>query len=421
MLAGVLVAAACSGGDAAPASSAPTTSAAPTTTRPDDGVFRVGAVIPDGGAIPDLGASALAALTAARDDINTIGVRGQQMVLDIRDEGNSPASARTAVQELISSGVDAIVGPTSSLNVLATLPTAVKAGVLTCAPTASAMSLDDFPDGGLFFRTVPSDSLQAKAIARLVTDTGSGTAVIAYVDDAYGRPFAAAVAGALSGGDTVVSSVPFPAGDSPPTEAIDEVVAAAPDVVVVLADATLGPAIIRTVDEALAAAPGPRGAADAATQYVVNDAMRRMDTNEPMPADLVLRISGVAPRAYVTAGSDFEAALQSVDPQASGLYAMNSYDCLTLIALGADAADSFQGKAIHDQLVALTSSGRSCASFSECTTFAATTPNIDYDGPSGALALDANGDPSSVRFQVFRTDPETGAEVTTVLSIGTAE
>jgi branched-chain amino acid transport system substrate-binding protein len=421
VLAGALLAAACSGDDAAPASSPPSTSAAPTTTRPDDGVFRVGAVIPNGGDVPDLGVSLRAALNTARDDINTIGVRGQQVSLEIRDEGDSPASARTAVQELLDAGVDVIVGPTSSLHLLATLPSAVKADVLTCSPTASAMSLDDFPDAGLFFRTVPSDSLQAAAIARMVSDTGSGTAVIAYVDDAYGRPFAAAVRSKLEGGGPTVSPVAFPSDDAPPAELVDAVVAAEPDVVVVLADGTLGPSIISAIDAALADAPVPRGPNNAPVQYIVNDAMRRTDATAAMSADLVARISGVAPRAYPTAGSDFEVELQLADPQATGLYAMNAYDCLTLIALGADAAGSFDGKAIHDQLVALTTSGRSCASFSQCTTFAQTTPNIDYDGPSGVLTLDANGDPSATRFQVFRTDPATGQEVTSVLSIGSTD
>ena len=38
-------------------------------------------------------------------------------------------------------------------------------GLVACSPTAAAMALDDFPDRGLFVRTIPSDSLQAAAIA----------------------------------------------------------------------------------------------------------------------------------------------------------------------------------------------------------------------------------------------------------------
>ena len=45
--------------------------------------------------------------------------------------------------------------------------------------------VDGFADDGLFFRTVPSDSLQARAIAEAADQTGAVNATIAFVDDAW--------------------------------------------------------------------------------------------------------------------------------------------------------------------------------------------------------------------------------------------
>ena len=42
-----------------------------------------------------------------------------------------------------------------------------------------------------------SDSLQADAIAKLAQQTGTFTAAVAYLDDAYGRPLAGATVAAL--------------------------------------------------------------------------------------------------------------------------------------------------------------------------------------------------------------------------------
>ena len=78
-----------------------------------------------------------------------------------------PTQPRPARPSRTSSSVevDAVVGPTSSLVALGALGDLMAADVLTCSPTASAQALDDYPDRDLFFRTVPSDSLQAAAIA----------------------------------------------------------------------------------------------------------------------------------------------------------------------------------------------------------------------------------------------------------------
>ena len=68
--------------------------------------------------------------------------------------------------------------------------TCLAGGVLTCSPTATALALTTTPDSDLFFRTAPSDSLQAIGLAQLAEQTGARTAAVAFLDDVYGRPLA---------------------------------------------------------------------------------------------------------------------------------------------------------------------------------------------------------------------------------------
>jgi branched-chain amino acid transport system substrate-binding protein len=104
--------------------------------------------------------------------------------------------------------VDAVVGPASSRVALAVLNHAVSAGVLTCSPVATAISLSQFPDQGLFFRTIPSDALQAEAIARVVDQTGLGEVAITAPDDVFGRAFSTALRASLTSlGITILGDV----------------------------------------------------------------------------------------------------------------------------------------------------------------------------------------------------------------------
>jgi len=397
-------------------SATPTTSSAPATNSTsapvtDDGTLVLGAVLPRGGVAPELGVSLRAAVKLAVTEINAAGgVMGKPVDLILRDEGDSAASSLLAVQELVQLGVDAIIGPTSSIDLLGTLGTSVDSGVLTCSPTASALSLDDFPDNGLLLRTVPSDSLQARALARVVEQSGSSSAVVVYLDDAYGRPFAEATEAAMrANGTNIAASVGFQSGADSIDAAVTAVAEANPQVVVVIADKSTGPAIISTIDGSLG---------QTTPTYVLNDAIRRPDASSvPFGRGLVERVTGVSPLAYPTS-TDFLADLRTTESDATGLFAANAYDCTNLIALAAQASGSTNPFAIAANVPAISDGGLSCRDFAQCATVLDQGRNPDYDGPDGVVAIDANGNPSAAIFERFTFDAN-GRDVTTgLITIG---
>jgi len=348
---------ACSDSGNGATASLDTIAATSTTAHPDDGALVIGAILPRSGSAADLGSSMSDALAVGIAEINAGGgINGGPVRLITAEEGSNLATAGLAVQSL-APRVDAIIGPTSSLNTLGTLGGAVDSGVLTCSPTATALALDTFPDNGLFFRTIPSDSLQAAAIAKVVEGSGSSTAVVIYLDDGYGRPFAEATESAISAlGTDVAATIGFEANEESISAAVTEALVNEPEVVAVIADGVTGPAIINAID----------AAAQTRLSYVVNDAIRRpAPSAQPFSPGLALRVSGVSPVAY--AGSPaFTQALLTVNPDATGLYAHNAYDCLTIIALAAHAARSNQPTDIAGAVTSVTSSGSGCAMFSDC-------------------------------------------------------
>ncbi|MEI8238523.1 MAG: ABC transporter substrate-binding protein [Actinomycetota bacterium] len=408
-LAALALASACSNAS----SSTPTTTvpAANTTTRPDDGVLRIGVIAPRGGSVGALGTSTRDGVELAVRDINQHGgVNGHGVTTIVRDEGDNPATAGLAVQDLVQLGVDVIVGPTSSLNMLGTLKTAVADGVLTCSPTASALALDSFPDNGLLVRTIPSDSLEAQAMAHLVEQSGSSRAAIVSLDDPYGRPFAHAVQrGLQADGTTVTAALTFDGSEPSIKKVVTTLSTQHPDIIVVVADNATGPAIISAIDA---------GIPNNKPMYVVNDAQRRPATGSPSFAGaLAARVEGVSPVAY-SHDTDFVRLLHNLDPTATGLYAMNAYDCVNIIALAAVATGSSSARLLVPAIPSVTSNGTTCVRFSECAVELAADHNIDYNGPGGSLSIDSSGAVSSAVFDIFGFN-EAGRDLNTgTITIG---
>ena len=291
-LAAGLGAAGCSsGGDAVPTTSVAATT---TTTAPraaSDGRLVVGILLPTGDTV--VGDPMVAAAELAIDRINMAGgVLGVPVSSVVADEGSTTGSATTAIQSLLARDVDVIVGPGSSTIALSTLDEIVSSGTLACSPTASALALDGFPDGGLFFRTVPSDSLQARAIADVADQTGVLQAAIVHIDDSYGRDFADSVEAAIADGSvSVAETITFTDRDVDLTDEARQLLDSGAQVAIVLADDDDGTRFLETLGEL---------DTSALATIVVNDAMRNPTTPQRiagLDADLRDKIVGLAPQA----------------------------------------------------------------------------------------------------------------------------
>jgi branched-chain amino acid transport system substrate-binding protein len=392
-----LFVAACTGDDL----TTPPTTAAPTTTAVEqpprsDGRLVIGILLP----VDDstIGEPMIAAAESAVDRINDAGgVLGAPVRAIVADEGSSANSAAAAIQALLADGVDAIVGPASSVVALSTLRDIVSAGTLACSPTASAIALDNFPDDELFFRTVPSDSLQAQAIATVTDQTGAQRAAIAHIDDTYGRGFAEAVESALANRPlSVERTIPFT--DSPEgfAEAAAELAQSGAQVLIVLADNSAGTRFLEAVDGF---------DTSGVTTIIVNDAFRNPASPQRiarLDPSLRTKIVGVAPQA------------QSEDPETPfdppGPFAANAYDCVNLIALSAAVADSDAARDIAAQMASVSSGGSVCRTFASCVEALDAGLQIDYNGPSGVTDLiPRRGDPSRAVFDRFVFD-DTGRD-----------
>ena len=292
----------------------------------------------------------------------------------VADEGAPPGPRPPRSRSLLARDVDVIIGPGSSTIALSTLDEIVSSGTLACSPTASALALDGFPDGGLFFRTVPSDSLQARAIADVADQTGALQVAIVHIDDSYGRDFADSVEAAMADGSiSVVETITFTDRDVDLTDEARQLVDSGAQVAIVLADDDDGTRFLETLGEV--------DTSGLAT-IVVNDAMRSPTTPQRIAGldpELREKIVGLAPQA------------ESADPAAPfdppGLFAANAFDCVNLIALAAVRADSDAPREIADEIALVSSGGSVCRTFADCVAAIESGLQVDYDGPSGLTEI----------------------------------
>ena len=379
-----------------------TASSSPEATS--DGVLTIGTLLPDTGPGNQIGLAGINAVNIGVRQINESGgVLGQPVQWVPASEGTSIPEARAGIDELLSHDVDAIIGPASSLVALEVLDELLAAGVVVCSPTATALALNDYPDRDRFFRTVPSDSLTAQAMAAIALNTGVDSYAVVYLDDQFGRPFAQQTIARLAAGTDVdeLSERPFPSDASPEEIAAfaTELAELAPRTIVLIADSEHGWPMLQAMANVFAAATGTPARTDPPF-VIINDAMRTPPSTDvvvDLPAEFREFIQGISPVVPWGPGEPI------------GPYATNALDCLNLVALATVKAESDDPEAIADEMIDASVAGTLCSSFAVCLQIAEEDRNFNYQG-SNLLDFSARGDPARGRIGTFRFDA-TGLDV----------
>ena len=185
----------------------------------------------------------------------------------------------------------------------------------------------------------------------------------------------------------VVDSIPFASGevDQIGVDPVQRVRNSGARVLILLADSNDGTQFLEALSEE--AMPN-------LTSIIVNDAMRSSESVQrlaALPEATREMIEGVAPQA------------ESTDPDTPfdppGPFATQAFDCVTLIALAAELAESDSGANIAAVLPSISTGGQPCDTFVACAGAALEPRQIDYNGPSGLTDIGSTGDPQPRPFR----------------------
>ncbi len=204
----------------------------------NDGTWVVGTLLPITGSLAFLGPPEVAGVQLAINDIEAAGgIPGiDKIVLEEGDSGDTSTDTATqTVKRLLAKDVDVIIGAASSGVTLSTLDLVTSNGVLQISPANTSPELTTAPDGGLYWRTAPSDVLQGAFVGTLVLDDGYTKVAIMQLQDSYGDGLALNVEKSITeGGGEVVAKVVYDPKATDFSADVAEIKAAGPEAIVLI-------------------------------------------------------------------------------------------------------------------------------------------------------------------------------------------
>ncbi|MBD8023716.1 ABC transporter substrate-binding protein [Microbacterium gallinarum] len=397
--ASALVLAGCAGGGTGGGE----TSAPPTEER--DLTLKIGTILPQTGNLSFLGPPEEAGVGLAAADVNEASGDTGLTIDDIvwGDSGDTDNKAyATTIQTLISEGVSAAIGAASSGVTKLFLDDAVASGMIVFSPANTSLDFTSWDDDGLYWRTAPSDTLQGEVLGNVVAEDGHENVAVLYLNDSYGTGLNAVFQETFTGaGGTIVEEQSYNTGDTSFDAQISALMASNPDAIVLI-----------TFDEIFTIGPALLSAGYPADQlYLVDGNLKNFGADAKWPADISMEgAKGTTPAGPLEADTTFQDRLnewwtgEGNSELTDFSYANESYDAVVLLALASLAANSTDPADIAGKLQEVSGGsgeGEKCDNYADCAEIILGGGVADYDGFSGPITFDENGDPTQATVGVF--------------------
>ena len=363
---------------------------------PGEGML-IGYVLPETGPLAFLGPPQIESLNLAVDDINDVGgVLGEDVSVASGDEAGDPAVASESAENLLGQGVHAIIGAAASGVSSQIVGQIAGGGVVQCSGSNTAPVIDE-EDTGFYFRTAPTDELQAPALAEVVVADGNfDVSIMARADD-YGQGFLDELSIAIEEqGGTVLADVLYDPEAASFTADVENAIADDPEGIVVIGFDEGA----QVISDLIEAQYGP----DDVALYTA-DGMRSASLWESVDPDdpaVLEGMRGTAPGADL----DYNERLLDIEGVDDPIFGGQVYDCVTLIALAAHAAGSVEPEDYQPEMIAVSRDGTECSSFEECRDLLDDGEDIDYQGVSGPIEFTDDGNVSIATYEIFEFDSE---------------
>jgi ABC-type branched-subunit amino acid transport system substrate-binding protein len=365
-----------------------------------------GALVPLTGALADEGPHIEQAFKLAGAQLNGAGgVAGRQLHISLRDTRSDPTRGLAAAEELLTdTELLGLLGPEEDDIARGLLPTlkrlqlpTVSGGVIS---TVFSSATDD---QGLVFRTDPSAQVLGGALARRIIDDGNTRVAILFVANEYGRNLSGVVANELNGVVEVVApgfgfQGPYPVNADMPSydDVVAELLEPAPQAVVLVLPPATGATFVRSWSLA-----GSQG------RLYFAPSLRTDSFVQSLPPGVVDGMIGVSAALGPDSAAFAEAFAHSWYGTRPRREAAFAYDGLALLSLAAEAAAHAGGgepthAEIARQLPLVSGPPGEVVRWNELDKGLERVRagvDIDYQGASGTVDLNAGGDaPAAAEF-----------------------
>ncbi len=361
---------------------------------PPADAIKVGALLPFTGDIAAEGANLERAILSVFDQVNEAGgIAGRPLWLVTRDTHSDLRLGFDAAGELLDEGVVAILGPQDEEMGKQLAPVAAGRGVVVISGGVTSPFFTTAPDNGYWFRTCPTARELAQALAQRMRADDVRLAQILYVGDLYGLGLNNILVNEfINLGIANLTSISFQPGVQPDfNRLLGPVLEAGPDAIALLAYARTGAQIVQEWSV--------RGGQ---ARFYLAPALKADVFVDNVPPGVLEGAVGVAPalgRAAVVEAfaADFAGRWSGEAPLPAAYF---YYDAAMLLSLAMARAAGETGGAptgaeIRDQVALVASPPGEQVGWNDlgqALDLAAQGTDLDYEGTTGAVDMDEQGD-----------------------------
>jgi len=317
--------------------------------------------------------------------VNEVGLDGRELAITVEDSESENQGGVSAAQKLVNQDqVPFVIGAVGSGVSLAIYESVISGtDVVQLSQNSTGLGLTDFP--GLL-RMSPTGRTQATALADIIADDGYDEVALTYVNNNYGSSLADAFKNAW-GGDLAYDN-PHDQDQQSYSGLVSEMNGSGADAWLFI---TYQAEYATMVNEMFSNGYEP--------QLYGADSVSGDNVLENTPEGSMDGMKIVVPSAPVEEQNyqDFASRFESEYDEAPTAWSAYAYDCVVTAALSILAADEFTGAALSEVVRDVTRpEGEQVTSFeagAEILVDGGSASDVDYQGVSGPIDLDENGDP----------------------------
>jgi len=420
--AGVLGLAGCAGDD--DGTPTPTTSGdgTPTPTTGDDGTptddgmegrtIQMGLLMGVTGGLQDLGPPIRDAAALVAQQVNDAD-SAFDVDTQFEDTATNPSQGVSGAEALVNAGYPMISGALSSeVTIQVAQNVSIPNQITQCSPASTSPAISTLEDDDYMFRTPPTDALQGAVLAGIAAnDLEVDSAATLYLNNAYGSGLSQGFVDAFENefDGTITASVSFSKGQSSYTSQLEDALADDPGTMLIVGYPDSGVQIFRDFYNNFDKGDMP---------ILVADGLQSSSLPGKVGFDMT-NVTGTAPSGEGPGLDVFTNLYQEAydaDPVGQP-FVKQAYDAAAVLVLANAAAGENDGTAVRDQMRPVTSEGGTevtAENLVEGIEMAASGEEINYQGTSGPVAFDENGDLASATYVYFRFTSDGLEEVRTV-------
>jgi neutral amino acid transport system substrate-binding protein len=361
--------------------------------------LKLGALLPATGDLASIGQNMPEAVRLAVDEVNACGgVNGKPVTLVVEDDQTDPTAGASAATKLAEvDKVAGIVGSFASSVSSAAVDIAVRDKVVLISPGSTSPVFTDRAKKGEFkgfwARTAPPDTYQAQALAALANKKGFKKVSTVVINNDYGVGFEKEYVKAAEKLGGTILNTDKPVRYDPKAATLDSEAAAAfagkPQAVATALYAETGAVLIQAAYK--------QGLTDGVTLLftdgVYSDDFVKAVGNAKNGKSIIVGSLGTVPGANGPGLAKLTEKWKAKTSKALTAYVPHSYDAAVLLILAAEAAKTNTGEGIQSKLREVANGpGTEVSDPCEALALLKKGEDINYQGASGNVDIDANGD-----------------------------